>query len=64
MTDRLTYAKLAIYVSRGLHFQLKFASIGEHRSLSDFAEELLRDAMLRRVGKAGRTREGVDDDTG
>jgi hypothetical protein len=48
MTAQTTYQKLAIYVSRDIHLKLKLAAIGEHRSLSDFAEELLSTAMTER----------------
>jgi hypothetical protein len=64
MNDRPTYAKLAIYISRDLHLQLKLASIGERRSLSDFTEGLLRDAMRAWDDHHERKADEDRDDTG
>ena len=61
MTTRPTYQKLAIYISRQLHLELKMASISEHRSLSDFSEELLSNALLDRQ-RQRRLRVDADDD--
>jgi|EndMetStandDraft_3_1072993.scaffolds.fasta_scaffold10681_2 hypothetical protein len=61
MSSRPTYQKLAIYISRQLHLELKLASIGEHRSLSDFGEELLSNA-LRDRRRQRLLRDDADDD--
>jgi hypothetical protein len=64
MPTRPTYEKLAIYISRQLHLELKLAAIGEHRSLSDFSEELLSNALRYRQRQHLLRDEADDDRTG
>jgi hypothetical protein len=64
MRNEVKYHKTSIYVSRRLHFLLKFAAISEHQSLSDFAERLLSSALAERKARELLATDKDDDQTG
>jgi hypothetical protein len=64
MHKQARYQKTSIYISRRLHFLLKFAAIGEHKSLSEFAEGLLSSALAERKARELLSTDQDDDQTG